>query len=328
MIHKSYLVEQNLGLLKNNLALFYGENVGLINEFKNKLIKDKNISTLNLTQNEIMVNENILNNEIYNISLFANNKIIFIQDANDKILKIIEEIIPKINNTKIYLFSSTLDKKSRLRKFCEKEKKIDVIPCYKDNEITIKKIINNYLNSYSGVTPNIINLLLTISSNDRVKLYNELSKIRTYFHKKTINYESLIKLLNLREDDDFNLIKDSAISGKKNITNQLLDSMVIESEKISYYISLINLRLNKLLEILMKKNSNIEKSISDLKPPIFWKDKSNFIEQLKKWNKKKLFLALKQTYALELKIKSDSNLNKQTLLKKLIVDICLIANAA
>jgi len=328
MIHKSYLIEQNLGLLKNNFVLFYGENLGLINEFRNKLMKDKNVSTLNFTQNEILTNENILKNEIYNISLFANKKIIFIQDANDKILKIIEEIVPKINETKIYLFSLTLDKKSKLRKFCEQEQKIDVVPCYKDNEITIKKIINNYLNSYSGVTPKIINLLLTISSNDRVKLYNELSKIKTYFHKGTIDYESLVKLLNLKEGDDFDLIKNSAISGKKNITNQLLDSTVIESEKISYYISMINLRLNKLLEISKKNNSSIEKSISELKPPIFWKDKSNFIEQVNKWDKKKLASALKQTYALELKIKSDSSVNKHTLIKKLIVDICLLANAA
>ena len=249
MIHKSYLIEQNLSLLKNNFVLFYGENLGLINEFRNKLMKDKNVSTLNFTQNEILTNENILKNEIYNISLFANKKIIFIQDANDKILRIVEEILPKIDETKIYLFSLTLDKKSKLRKFCEQEQKIDVVPCYKDNEITIKKIINNYLNSYSGLTPKIINLLLTISSNDRVKLYNELSKIKTYFHKGTIDYESLVKLLNLKEGDDFDLIKNSAISGKKNITNQLLDSTVIESEKISYYISMINLRLNKLLEI-------------------------------------------------------------------------------
>ena len=36
MIHKSYLIEQNLSLLKNNFVLFYGENLGLINEFRNK----------------------------------------------------------------------------------------------------------------------------------------------------------------------------------------------------------------------------------------------------------------------------------------------------
>ena len=37
MIYKSFLVEQNLDILKNNLILFYGENYGLINLFKNKI---------------------------------------------------------------------------------------------------------------------------------------------------------------------------------------------------------------------------------------------------------------------------------------------------
>ena len=34
MIFKSYLIDENLDLLKNNIVLFYGENIGLINEFK------------------------------------------------------------------------------------------------------------------------------------------------------------------------------------------------------------------------------------------------------------------------------------------------------
>ena len=37
MICKSYLIEENLNLLKNNTILFYGENIGLINDFKNKI---------------------------------------------------------------------------------------------------------------------------------------------------------------------------------------------------------------------------------------------------------------------------------------------------
>ena len=41
MIYKSYLVEKNIDLLKKNLVLFYGENYGLINEFK-EILKTKN----------------------------------------------------------------------------------------------------------------------------------------------------------------------------------------------------------------------------------------------------------------------------------------------
>ena len=41
MIYKSYLLEQNINSIKNNIVLFYGENLGLKNELKEK-IKQKN----------------------------------------------------------------------------------------------------------------------------------------------------------------------------------------------------------------------------------------------------------------------------------------------
>ena len=39
MIHKSYLIEQDFNNLKNKIVLFYGENLGLIDDFKNEIIK-------------------------------------------------------------------------------------------------------------------------------------------------------------------------------------------------------------------------------------------------------------------------------------------------
>ena len=38
MLYKSYLIEQNINNLDKNLFLFYGENIGLKNDFK-KIIK-------------------------------------------------------------------------------------------------------------------------------------------------------------------------------------------------------------------------------------------------------------------------------------------------
>ena len=35
MIFKSYLIEQNFQSINTNLILFFGENIGLKNEFKN-----------------------------------------------------------------------------------------------------------------------------------------------------------------------------------------------------------------------------------------------------------------------------------------------------
>ena len=99
---KSYLLEENLDIQKNNLVLFYGENLGLKNDFKEK-IKKKSETVLKFTQDQILKNENTILNEIKNDSLFETKKIFFIDDVNDKILSIIEEIQPQINENQVYL---------------------------------------------------------------------------------------------------------------------------------------------------------------------------------------------------------------------------------
>ena len=83
----------------------------------------------------------------------------------------------------------------------------------------------------------------------------------------------------------------------------------------------------KLKEILSKNNRSLEQTIETLKPPIFWKDKTQVLEQSKKWDLKKINYTLKKTFDLELKNKSNSLLNKNILMKKLLIDICITANA-
>ena len=97
-----------------------------------------------------------------------------------------------------------------------------------------------------------------------------------------------------------------------------------------YYLNLINQRVNKLSEIqnLKEKNPNIETAIMSLKPPVFWKDKPILIDQNKKRNKKKIQLALNKTYNAELEIKSNSLVRKDLIVKNLLIDLCLTANAS
>ena len=181
MIHKSYLVEENLNLLAKNIVLFYGENLGLINEFKEKIEsvnKDKKI--IKFTQDNVFQNENLIFDEVYNSSLFNETKIIYVYEVTDKILKILEEIESKVKEDKIYLFGNILEKKSKLRAHFEKSKDYDVVPCYKDSEITIKKLIQKKLTGYSGLTTQIQNILMDNCGLDRIKLNNELNKIKKY----------------------------------------------------------------------------------------------------------------------------------------------------
>ena len=328
MLYKSYLIEQNFNTLKSDITLFYGENIGLKKEFKD-LIKfnNKNKEIIKFLQDQILKNKNILFNEINNTSLFEKEKIILIDNVDDKILETLKEIEDKSDDINIYIFSEILEKKSKIRNYFEKSKKYGIVPCYQDNEISLKKIISNKLKGYEGLTPYNVNLIFENCNFERSKLLNEIEKIKIFFDKKKIETIDLQMLLNIKSSDNFEYLKDEALTGNKIKTNELLSQTIIETEKVMYYLNSINQRLDKLMEINQSDEKNLVGIIDNLKPPIFWKDKPKVIEQAKKWSLEKTKKMKEKTYNFEVYIKSNSIVNKDLLVKKLIIDMCLLANA-
>ena len=328
MNYKSYIIENDIDSIKSKIVLFYGENLGLKDSFKKKIkLNNHKAIVKHYTQEEVLKNLDKFFEEFFNISLFDEHKIFFVDQVNDKILDLIQDLENKKDDQKIFLFAELLDKRSKIRNYFEKSKLLGIVPCYSDNELSLKKIILDRLKNFGGLSAENINIIIDNSNLDRIKLNNELDKIETYFVNKKIISSELLKLLNLNENDDFNLLKDAALSGNNRITNKLLTSTIIENEKTLFYINNINQRLNKLKELVSNDIGTIQHAIDTIKPPIFWKDKPSIIEQTKKWNFKKITNAQKKTFDIEIKLKSSSNLNKDILIKKILIDICSMANA-
>ena len=107
------------------VILFYGENIGMKDEIKNQIKKHyKNFEKIAFHQDEIIKNDKLLNEHIHNTSLFAENKIIIINEISDKIKNKITEILENPRKDfKIFLFAQNLEKKSTMRLYFEKEKK-------------------------------------------------------------------------------------------------------------------------------------------------------------------------------------------------------------
>ena len=328
MIFKTYLIEKNIDQINKNFFLFYGENIGLKKELKSKIKnKFKNAEIISYDQSEILQNNQVLFRELGNLSLFEKEKIFFIENTNDKILSLIRDIVDKFNSTRVILFADVLEKKSKLRIFFEKDHSCGIAACYPDNEITIKRIIQERLADLSGLNTSIINLIADKCNLDRAKVQNEITKIETFFQNKKIDIDKLENLLDLKTNENFDLLKNEAFKGEKAKTNKLLSETIFEDEKNVLYLNLLNQRLHKLCEIKQDKNKNLEIAINNLKPPIFWKEKDAFIQQAKKWDIIKLRKVLEKTYSVEKEIKSNSVVNKKVLMKNLIVEICCLANS-
>lgn len=327
MILKSYIIEKDINSINNYTSLlFYGENDGLKEDIKSEIKKiNKGAEIINLFQDEIIKNNSIVLKELDNLSLFNEKKILFIYETTDKIFKLIYEILDKRSEqTKVFLFSRALDKRSKLRAHYEKSKDLGIIPCYHDNERTLSSYISAKLKSYPGLSQEIINLIMNNSNNDRRLINAEIIKIKNFYIEKKIDKESLVNLLNIKFDDDFNKIRDASLGGNRNKVNSLMGEIDFLPENTFFFLYNIGNRINKLLEIqeIMKSTRDSELALDSMQPKIFWKDKPVYIDQLKKWDKNNLEKALSAVAEIELLIKNNSTIRNDILIKNLLVSLC------
>tara|TARA_Y100000287_G_C14198069_1_gene343828 strand:- start:567 stop:1019 length:453 start_codon:yes stop_codon:yes gene_type:complete len=139
------LKKRNLNNFK--YFLLYGNNKGLIEEIIEKNLKpnlSKNI--FNYEEIEVLNNLEDFKENISNKSFFENDKLIIIKRISDKILKIINDIIEKnLEDIAIILVSESLEKKSKIRNFFEKENNTVCIPFYEDNKLTLNQLVQEFL---------------------------------------------------------------------------------------------------------------------------------------------------------------------------------------
>ena len=310
MIIKSFEIKK-IDQKINHLILFYGNNEGLKKETLNIIIKDKNNIT-NYDEKNVLDNENNFIENILSKSLFEKEKVIIIKRTTDKILKIIETLhLKNLEDTTIILNSDNLEKKSKLRSFFEKDKKLICIPFYPDNDQTLSKLTYNFLRDKKiSISPSNINLITNKCSGDREKLFNELQKIE-HFSKngKKIDSENISKLINLSENHGISELVDNCLAkNKKKIINILNENNFSNEDCIIITRSfLIKAKKLLILSKTFETNKNIDLTISSAKPPIFWKEKEITKQQIYKWkpkNIKKLIYTLGET---ELQIKKNIN---------------------
>ena len=308
MILKFYELNK-IDLIKTKLILFYGKNEGLKNDAINSLIKDKK-NILYYDEKAIFEDNNSFLESTLNKSLFEKEKTIVIKRASDKIFKIINEIISKnIDELRIIINSENLDKKSKLRSFCEKNKESVCIAFYPDNEQTLSKVAYNFFKEKKiQISPSNINLIVGKCNGDRQNLINEVQKIENYSKNgKSLTTEVIAKLTNLSENHGVSdLINNCLAKNKKKIVYILNENNFSNEDCVL----ITRTFLNKSKKVLLlaqeyKLNKNIDQTISSAKPPIFWKDKEIIKEQIYKWTPENLKELIYKLSELELLVKKN-----------------------
>jgi len=317
MILKSFNLKKYLIKSNTNIFLLYGENTGLIDQtIKDIFLPIFPKSVSNYDESEILRDIENFKSVLFNKSFFEDEKLIIINRGSDKILSIIEELIEKkTQDIKVIIKSNFLEKKSRLRKFFEKDENTVIVAYYEDSYQTLYQLVQNFFKEKKlSISSENINLIIDRSKTNRNNIRTELEKILIFSkNKTTVQTKDLVKLINLSENHDISELVDQCLSkNKKKTINILNENNLNTDENILILRSFLNkLKRLKKLRINLEENKNIEQVLSSFRPQIFWKDKDVIKQQLNNMSLGEINYLIKKINKLELEIKKNFLLSNQ-----------------
>ncbi len=311
MIIKNFELER---IKKSNLYLylFYGQNEGLKKEvLENCFIKNFKGLVEKYEEKEVIENQEEIYSKIFNKSLFEKEKIILISRTSDKIVNFIERILEKnVSDIKIICLSEILEKKSKLRNLFEKDSKLICIPFYADDNKKLTQLCGDFFKKINvPISREILNIIVDKCQGDRNNLNRELDKVEMFIDGNTnFDISDILKLINLSENYTVSELVDSCLSKNIKNTAKILNENNYTNDDC---ILILRTMLNKTKRLIKLRDDydvtkNLDSTVSNFRPPIFWKDKDVIKKQLLKWDKKNSSELIFEINELEKLIKKNS----------------------
>ena len=324
MIIKSFELEK-LKSTKIKKILFYGENEGYKNQIINNFfVKKFSDNFEKYEENQILNNYEDFFSGLLNKSFFEKDKLLVINRASEKILKLVEEISSKrIDDVTLIINAGTLEKKSKLRKFFEKEINTICVPFYSDENKTLISLAYNFLNDKKiSLSQEMINVIVERSSGDRQNLYNELIKIENYQKNgQKITIEHILNITNLAQNYSVSELVDNCLSKNLKKTIKILNENNYSSDDCILILRSLLIKAKRVLKIKesLNNNINIEQAISYFKPPIFWKEKEFVKKQTFAWTLENIQKLIYKINNIELMSKKN-NINSLFIISDFILE--------
>ena len=323
MIIKTFEIDKK-NISKFKVFLVYGENEGLKKEIISKIKRNHNGEEMKYDEDQILKNTTEFYNQIKNNSLFEKKKIFLLERCTGRISEIIMEICGDVTEDLVIINCGILEKKSKLRKNIEDSKNAVIIPTYKDNSQSLVNIAKAFFNEKKiNISHETLNLMVSRCNGDRGYLKQELEKISNYLSdKKIISLREISTLTNLSENYSASELVDASLSKNMKKTCEILNENNYSNEDIFLILRVFLQKTKKLLNLIENLNSekNVEKAISEYRPPIFWKDKPIIERQLQIWSFEGVKNLIYKINDVEIKIKKDNSLSL-ILMKNFVYEI-------
>ncbi len=291
-------------------VLLFGTNEGMIADLSKKFILSV-VHDINdafrisqLLMDDIEKDVGLLFGEYNANSLMGGRRVILIKDVTNNITKPLKELFDATSSdTLLVMTSSTLNTKSSLVSFVKDSPFSALISCYDDRQEDISSYVRNFIIERNiTITNDAFVLLCQRLSADRKASAGELEKLLTYLGSRK----------NITADDVQKAVSDTAAtsgedlcyytaSGDAQNALRAYKFLINEGQEPVQILRLVAYHFLRLLECraIIENKGTPEGAAATLRPPLIWFRKSDFMMQLKIWNRDSILDVLSLLYKAE-----------------------------
>jgi DNA polymerase-3 subunit delta len=311
--------------------LIYGPDNGLTKE-RSKLIANKIIGldassfdSSYFSFDKIKEDVSLVANALFSRSLTKKKQLVKITDAGTSLPKNLLNLIESYRGNNILLIEAgDLTPTSSLRKFFDTNKNLASLACYHDEKFTVKKIIQAKLKSHNiNIEAQALQLTENALAGDRMLILAEIDKLITYMgDEKQVDLKDILAIIDDENtyniDNLCNAICDRDI---KNISPVIL-SLTNSGTNMIGILRMVSRYFSRLYQVKLRINygETIEKSMSELAPPVFFKQIDNFKKHVTSWSLEQLSDMIATLLDMEIKSKK-TNIHADLLVEYKILEL-------
>lgn len=272
-------------------ALLYGPDAGLLTERSKllaKAITDMNdpFSYTEFSYDKIKADPALLADEIAALSFSQNRRFIKIKDAAAQLDKSVKEVLENAKGEAFVLFcASDLPPASTLRKFFESAPYAAALPCYVDDQASIRSLIAQTLQPFS-CEPGVVDYLQQCFSGDRLVIRSELEKLCVYLgDKNELSLRDVKAIVKPSAEFSLNDISYAIASCDAAKAEKIIKQALQEGTSMIAILRVLGMYFLRLqwLKGMVAQGMSEDKAIDSLRPPVFFKDKPLVKRHLTSW---------------------------------------------
>nr|WP_202405368.1 DNA polymerase III subunit delta [Saccharibacter sp. 17.LH.SD] len=285
--------------------LLYGEDAGLIRERAVTAVKqivedlEDPFRVARLEGEE----QDRLEEEATALSLIGGRRVVWVQDAQDRLAPLLNRVLQQENDTLLVLEGGGLSARSKLRVLAEKHPRFAAIGCYPEEGAALSRTIAGILAEDNiQIDREAMAWLLGHLGSNRLLVRSELEKLRLYGGKGAhLTLEDVRHCVGDTAGGSLEEAVYRALSGDRLAADQALERALADGANPIAFARVVLNVLERLWQVSLAVAGGKSRSeaMAGLRPPVFFRRKESFQRALDRWSRDDLIKAASATQELE-----------------------------